>query len=602
MYSPSGAGKTSLIQAALIPRLQKMENIKVLPPIHVGRMPQQRAPDESNRYILSMRLSLDKDESSSEDEAILAGMSLCDYVEKMINPSNEQVDFDTVFIFDQFEEIFTLNPVDREAKLEFFQALGRILEVPRRWALFSMREEYLGSFEAYKKWIPGSLKVTYRLEPLEPEAALEAIQKPAEKAGVTFTADAANHIINELSRISVVELDGTRSEIKGQYIESVYLQVVCYHVWDTIVARSTVSEITPGNIPQERFVKQALEDFYMGAVSDAAKETGIEESQIRDWCEHVLITPMNTRNIVLRGPYATDGLPNPVVKALDKKLLIHVIRRGGAFWYELTHDRMIQAIKDANLPKQLKPTLEVFTEEALNKWHEDTAYDLSQSRRLRQALNEPLAKRLERLPPSLYQEYEMDGVSARLLFACRIFDKDIDFARQNLDALFSCLEGIWLTDVQRFKAYFIWEDNGDGWDPLHAENYYAAACQQITQRLHSRAKASKNDFTSIRQYLKKRYLTDDGKIDTIKNQQAKNLVERKAVRPGMNWSDAETYVKGFYENIIPAVVNVDLQAEEAQERAWNALQLLQSDKAVMANCLEIAVSIYFLQAPEVKSL
>src|SRR5438270_8265408 len=62
LYSPSGAGKTSLIQAALVPALEQ-EQFNVLPVMRVSLRPPD--PDgvgaaTTNRFILSLLLSLEE--------------------------------------------------------------------------------------------------------------------------------------------------------------------------------------------------------------------------------------------------------------------------------------------------------------------------------------------------------------------------------------------------------------------------------------------------------------------------------------------------------------------------------------------------------------
>ena len=68
LHSPSGAGKTSLIQAALTPELER-EGFCVLPPMRVSLEPpaplDQAEDKPPNRYVFSLLLSL--------EEALAAG-------------------------------------------------------------------------------------------------------------------------------------------------------------------------------------------------------------------------------------------------------------------------------------------------------------------------------------------------------------------------------------------------------------------------------------------------------------------------------------------------------------------------------------------------
>lgn len=180
LYSPSGAGKTSLVQAALIPELRE-EGFRVLPVIRVGLEPPPdlELPATTNRYILSTLLSLEEGLPPEQQTPLedLAGMDLTTYLDRQLTEDNE-TDGD-VLIFDQFEEILTVDPTDQKAKAEFFDQLGKALRPRDRWALFAMREEYPAGLDPYLRPLPTRLSTTFRLELLGTKAARQAMQEPA---------------------------------------------------------------------------------------------------------------------------------------------------------------------------------------------------------------------------------------------------------------------------------------------------------------------------------------------------------------------------------------------------------------------------------------
>ena len=185
-YSPSGAGKTSLIQAALIPELIK-KKFRILGPMWVGLGLSQKEfpPFGENRYLSSLLLSLDYHP--------LAGQQIPQNLAGCLEHLAKDTDTppDEVLIFDQFEEILTLDLTDIKAKEAFFAQVGEVLKAPNIWALFSLREEYVAGLEPYARFIPTRFKNTFRLDLLSVEAACEAIREPAKEAGVVFTDDAA---------------------------------------------------------------------------------------------------------------------------------------------------------------------------------------------------------------------------------------------------------------------------------------------------------------------------------------------------------------------------------------------------------------------------
>lgn len=223
LYSPSGAGKTSLIQAALIPRLEE-EGFHVLPPMRVSLdLPADEQADSfSNRYVFSLLLSLEETLPPEQRTPLaeLSTLALGEYLDRRQDGGAAG----TVLIFDQFEEILTLDPLDRGLKLEFFAQVGAALRDRRRWALFAMREEFIAGLEdAYLRPIPTRLRTSYRLGLLVRRYARQAIQEPAKVAGLTFTDAAADKLVRDLSTVRVLQSDGSTEKRLGPHVEPVQL-------------------------------------------------------------------------------------------------------------------------------------------------------------------------------------------------------------------------------------------------------------------------------------------------------------------------------------------------------------------------------------------
>jgi len=342
LYSPSGAGKTSLIQAALIPELEQ-EGFQVLPVMRVSLEPPPVEPagNLSNRYVLSLILSLEETLPPGQQTPLaeLAGMTLAEYLDRRL-AAPDAADTE-VLIFDQFEEILTVDPTNRAAKEEFFVQVGAALRDRHRWALFAMREEYLAGLDPYLRPLPTRLGNTYRLELLSKEATLDAIKKPARQAGVDFGPAAAEKLVDDLRRVRVQRPDGTTEEQLGPYVEPVQLQVVCYRLWEKLPTDMRAIEMV--DIETVGDVDSALADHYAEQVKTIAIETKTAERSIRDWCGRQLVTKQGIRRQV-----SGEGLDRRAIDALGDAHLVRADERHGTIWFELAHDRLVKPIQQNN--------------------------------------------------------------------------------------------------------------------------------------------------------------------------------------------------------------------------------------------------------------
>lgn len=381
-YSPSGAGKTSLLQASLIPQLRE-EEFRVLPILRVHLpAPKKEGVSPRNRYVLSALQTLEEGlikenlpESQRTPLERMAGMELAEYLR--FRPTIGEESVREILIFDQFEEILTADPTDVEAKREFFRQLGAALRETNRWALVAMREDYVPALEPYLHLIPGQFRATFRMDLLREKAAMDAVCQPAAKAKIPFEPEAARRLVDNLRRVQVQEqeADGSTKLVYplGQYIEPLYLQVVCWELWNNLPRNATLLTLPEPTMPlpaseqtleQEEAevaatqakqdtpdtdtVDKALAGYYRRKVKEIAAQHTISERNIRLWIGSNLILTRGVRQPVVRGDEAQFHLTPAIVGDLVKAGLVRQEVYGAAILYELIHDRLIDPVRHDN--------------------------------------------------------------------------------------------------------------------------------------------------------------------------------------------------------------------------------------------------------------
>jgi WD40 repeat protein len=353
LYSQSGAGKTSLLNANLIPRLEETEHFNVLPPMRVqGQLPSSfKIPKKANIFVLNALTSCCK----TDTNGFKPGTTFAEYlsgIEKKTNQYGEPAPI--VIVFDQFEELFTSYGgrwADRE---DFFVQLGEAMEGnakkgikanPLLRVVFCMREDFIAELDPYESFLPEKLRTRFRLEHLRSSEALAAIKNPIEKTDRSYAPGVAEQLVKNLLKIPSQSMTGTQTI--GLYVEPVQLQVVCQSIWEALTPDENV--ITKKHLEKYGDVSEALSKFYERSIRTVAGETGVKEETLRRWFADVLITPEGTRAPVNRGQEHTGGMPNNAVDKLEAVRLIKGEWKGATVrWYELAHDRFIEPIRKSN--------------------------------------------------------------------------------------------------------------------------------------------------------------------------------------------------------------------------------------------------------------
>lgn len=327
LYSPSGAGKTSLVEAGLRDELGELDFL-VPPTIRLGRS-LGAVGHVGNAYETSALAALDM-----EDQATL---------EEAIRRYEESSPTELCLFFDQFEELFTLDPGDHRGRIEFVEAVGAVLKDRRRWALFALREDFLAQLDPFLEYFPTLLTSRFRLDLLSPEAAAEAARRPAEASGLPFSSEALELLINDLRS---TRRPGHSGPVPGRFVEPVQLQVVCRRLWNAAAAarKDTIEDV---QIEDSGGVDAALQLYSDEQIASAADRCSVSEALLRSWIGTELVDENGFRRPTMTLP-AAGPLALQIVQLLEDAHLIRADERRGSRWYELAHDRLVAPIVDGN--------------------------------------------------------------------------------------------------------------------------------------------------------------------------------------------------------------------------------------------------------------
>lgn len=359
-YAQSGAGKSSLLNARIVPRLEE-HGYTVLPVARVsGELP-EGVSSVDNIFAYNLMIGMLAECSTPER---FASMELKDFMAALVTDDGQVYRFEeagtdadgddgyeesySVLLIDQFEEIITTHQDRWQERRDFFRQLNDAMVAdPKLWVLLTLREDFVAALEPYAPLLTDKLRARFYMQRMTETAALQAIKDPAALAGRPFTPDAAQTLVDNLREIQGQQEGFTQL---GQFVEPVQLQVVCYQLWEDLAGKAA-DQITKQDLAQSGDVDASLSRFYEDAIAQVISDSGglVSALELRNWFQNQLITEAGTRGSVYQGAAQTAGLDNSVVQQLSAQFLLRSEQRAGGTWYELIHDRFINPILKANL-------------------------------------------------------------------------------------------------------------------------------------------------------------------------------------------------------------------------------------------------------------
>ncbi len=212
-YAQSGAGKSSLLHARLIPNL-KAAGIPTLP---VGRVSGQLPPGVSqvdNIFAFNLMASLDNGQG---DPNRFSRVSLSHFLARLTSHDGRSFYYDEqasspavapahspdyVLIIDQFEEILTSHTERWSERADFFQQLDQAMTAdPLLRVVLTLREDYVAGLDPYSQLLAGKLRARFYMQRMGYDAALEAVKNPAQAFDRPFAPGVAESLVDNLRQI-----------------------------------------------------------------------------------------------------------------------------------------------------------------------------------------------------------------------------------------------------------------------------------------------------------------------------------------------------------------------------------------------------------------
>jgi WD40 repeat protein len=376
LHGKSGLGKSSLLNAGLIPR---MEEEYGLYPVFVRLGSYQEGKPASPLYIFSERLRAELGSFESPLDAIeSADPSLWQYAKslELARPEHRGL----LLIFDQFEELFSYPEAgvrlfkeelaellhDRMPelfRLKLQQAVKKglapqVVAAARKplplKVVLSLRSDRLSELEQLSSTIPAILHNRYELLPMDPEEAREAIEKPAEMEQGEF--ESPPFCFHPAATQAILEY---LTKDKRRSIEPFQLQLICHEAEQKVMSQQ-LKEVKPEDLGDLRQITEAFIQRVLGQVP------GDQRLQVQRLLEEGLILEEEQRRLqldegVLLHRYEIS--PDLLKLLVDQRLLRRESSADGTYSYELSHDTLVAPL--------LREKRERKAREAAWQWEEE---------------------------------------------------------------------------------------------------------------------------------------------------------------------------------------------------------------------------------------
>ena len=397
LYGRSGIGKSSILNAGILPAARRNGFLPVL--VRFSHKEDHSYLCQIRESIANAMIPIPLDESGNQadlsvEEKSQREIELKKRIKEVIPINSKEKEslyeffhgntfhdaegerIKLLIVFDQFEEIFTLQD-DESIKKQFFAELADLLndimptvlqqnlalpiddvrptvvkndddfdaifddidlgvknEMPNfvsdneiHW-VFTIREDFLSEFEYYTASIPSLKQNRYGLRPINEEQAAQIIMRPV--PGL-IDKSVAKLIIEKVTGKSNFKLDGI-PEIE---VDSAVLSLYLNRLYNAKTNETITSELI------EEKGSEIIKDFYADAIS------GVEDATI-DYLEDKLLNGQGRRDNITVYDAKHDGCATEAELDIlcNKKKILRQFNYAGDLRIEYVHDILCPVVKD----------------------------------------------------------------------------------------------------------------------------------------------------------------------------------------------------------------------------------------------------------------
>lgn len=382
LYGKSGLGKTSLLNAGLLPRLEE----------EMAAEAEEETNDGSaNLEVREIRFGAYQEGITDRSLGILQQQFQADFtidplLESLVGQPKhlwyyfkskqlrERDKRTTLLVFDQFEELFTYPESQIEEFKQEFSALlnnnapddfqkammNRLREdrkafsrEDKRWlnaplnikVIIGVRSDRLSLLDQFTSLLPNMLVNLYELKPLDREQARAAITEPAKKTSDVFLTPAFAYDPSAL-KIMLDSLSNDQGEI-----ESFQLQLLCQYLENHVAENPDTKLIKTENFGGVQGVQTILNDYYEREIGKLPAD---DQIVARRFIEEGLIA--NERRIAAAAGSEQDrfGVSETLTQSLLNSRLIRAENIHLGKIYELSHDTLVDPVLKSYAKRKLE--------------------------------------------------------------------------------------------------------------------------------------------------------------------------------------------------------------------------------------------------------